>query len=50
MAGPLETERSAVAAFIDEQLAEVRRTYDPKVTRLAKRRKVRVVKGAFDKL
>jgi hypothetical protein len=35
---------------VDEQLADVRRTYDPKVARLAKRRKVMVMKGAFDKL
>lgn len=46
----VEKERSALAAFVDEQLAEVRRTYDPKVSRLVKRRKVRVMKGAFDEL
>ena len=46
----LEKERSALATFVDEQLADVRRTYDPKVARLVKRRKVMVMKGAFDKL
>jgi hypothetical protein len=46
----LEKECSALATFVDEQLADVRRTYDPKVARLAKRRKVMVMKGAFDKL
>lgn len=50
LADPLEKERSALAAFVDEQLAEVRRTYDPKVSRLVKQYKVRVMKGAFDKL
>jgi hypothetical protein len=50
LAAPLEKERFALTAFVDEQLAEVRRTYDPKVSRLAKRHKVRVMKGAFDKL
>jgi hypothetical protein len=46
----LEKECAVLAAFVDEQLADVRRTYDPKVARLAKRRKVMVMKGAFDKL
>lgn len=46
----LAKQRSALAAFVDEQLADVRRTYDPKVARFAKRRKVMVMKGAFDKL
>ena len=41
---------SALATFVDEQLADVRRTYDPKVARLVERRKVMVMKGAFDKL
>lgn len=44
----LDKERSALAAFIEEQDADVRRTHDPKVARLVKRRKVMVVKGAFD--
>jgi hypothetical protein len=44
----LDKERSALAAFIEEQHADVRRTYDPKVARLVKRRKVMVMKGAFD--
>lgn len=46
----LESERTALATFVDEQLAEVRRTYDSKVSRIVKRRTVRVMKGAFDKL
>jgi len=46
----LEKECSALATFVDEQLADVRRTYDPKVARLVKRRKVMVMKGAFDEL
>lgn len=46
----LESERSALATFVDDQLADVRNTYDPKVSRLVKRRKVMVMKGAFDKL
>jgi len=37
-------------ACFEEQLADVRRTYDPKVARLVKRRKVMVRKGAFDEL
>lgn len=46
----LESERAALAAFVNEQLTDVRNTYDPKVSRLVKRRKVMVMKGAFDKL
>lgn len=46
----LEQECSALATFVDEQLADVRRTYDPKIARLVRRRKVMVRKGAFDKL
>lgn len=44
----LESERSALATFVENQLAEIRRTYDPKVTRLEKRRKIMVMKDAFD--
>jgi hypothetical protein len=50
MEDALEKECAVLAAFVDEQLADVRRTYDPKVARLAKRRKVMVMKGAFDEL
>lgn len=46
----LEAERANLIRFIDEQLAEVRRTYDPKVTRLKKHRKIMVRKDAFDGL
>jgi hypothetical protein len=46
----LEAERVNLLHFVDEQLAEIRRTWDPKVARLRKRRKVMVAKGAFDKL
>lgn len=46
----LESERAALAAFVDDQLTDVRNTYDPKVSRLVRRRKVMVMKGAFDKL
>lgn len=44
----LEMERAALARFIEEQHADVKRTYDPKVARFTKRRKVIVRKGAFD--
>ncbi|MDZ7645592.1 MAG: hypothetical protein U5K76_16025 [Woeseiaceae bacterium] len=44
----LETERAALADFVESQLAEIRRTYDPKVPRFAKRSKVMVRKDAFD--
>ena len=44
----LEVERSALERFIDEQLADIRRTYDPKVARFEKRRKVMVRKDAFE--
>jgi hypothetical protein len=45
----LEAEKAALVHFIAGQHAEVRRTFDPKVTRIAKRRKIMVMKGAFDR-
>jgi len=45
--GRLEPERAAIAAFIEEQYTEIRRTFDPKVTRLEKRNKIMVNKDAF---
>lgn len=44
----LETERAALARFIEDQHAEIRRTFDPKVIRLMKRRKILMAKDAFD--
>lgn len=43
-----ESERAALATFIERQHAEIRRTFDPKVTRLGNRRKIMVAKDAFD--
>lgn len=48
--GALDEERSALARFVEDQHADVMRTYDPKLSRLEKRRKVLVRKGAFDEL
>jgi hypothetical protein len=44
----LEKERAALAGFVEDQHAEITRTYNPKVTRLARRPKIRVMKGVFD--
>lgn len=44
----LESECSALEVFIEGQHAELRRTYDPKVSRLVKRRRIMVMKDAFD--
>jgi hypothetical protein len=44
----LEKERAALADFVDQQHAEIMTTYNPKVTRLARRPKIRVLKGVFD--
>lgn len=44
----LESERAMLADSVESQLAEIRRTYDPKVSRLVKRRKVMVRKDAVD--
>jgi hypothetical protein len=44
----LGKERAALAHFVEEQHAEITRTYDPKVTRLVRRPKIRVMKGVFD--
>jgi len=46
----VDEEKEALARFVEEQHTEVVRTYDPKVARFRKRRKVMVMKGAFDKL
>jgi hypothetical protein len=44
----LKTEEAALEHFIADQHAEIRRTFDPNVRRIAKRRKIMVMKGAFD--
>jgi hypothetical protein len=44
----LEKERAALADFVEEQHAEITRTYNPKVSRLVRRPKIRVMKGVFD--
>lgn len=46
----VEEEKTALARFIEAQHADVIRTYDPKLTRLRRKRKVLVAKGAFDNL
>lgn len=48
--GAVDEEKSALARFVEDQHADVVRTYDPKLSRLKKRRKVLVRKGAFDGL
>ncbi len=48
--GAVDEEKSALARFVEDQHADVMRTYDPKLSRLKKRRKVVVRKGAFDDL
>jgi hypothetical protein len=48
--GAVDEEKSALARFVEEQHADVMRTYDPKLSRLKWRRKVMVRKGAFDDL
>jgi hypothetical protein len=44
----LEKERAALADFVEEQHADITRTYNPKVIRLVRRPKIRVMKGVFD--
>jgi hypothetical protein len=47
LASRLETERAALASFIELEHAELARTIDPKVTRFRKRAKVLITNGAF---
>jgi hypothetical protein len=44
-----EEEKAALARFIEEQHADIVKTYDPKVTKLRKRRKVMVMKDDLEK-
>jgi hypothetical protein len=46
----VDTEKAALKRYIEDQHAHIRRTYDPKVRRLHRRRKIVVMKGAFDNL
>jgi hypothetical protein len=43
-------EKSALEHYMNEQHAHITRTYDPKVRRFHKRRKIVIAKGAFDAL
>jgi hypothetical protein len=43
-------EKAALKHYIDEQHARITRTYDPKVRKLHKRRKIVIGRGAFDAL
>ncbi len=46
----VDEETSALTRFVDAQHADVMRTYDPKLSRLKRRRKVLMRKGVFDDL
>jgi hypothetical protein len=48
--GALDKEKCALARFVEDQHTDVMRTYDPNLSRLKRRRKVLVRKGAFDGL
>ena len=48
--GALDEEKCALARFVEDQHTDVMRTYDPSLSRLKRRRKVLVRKGAFDDL
>jgi len=46
----VDTEKAALKRYIEDQHAHIRRTYDPKVRKLHRRRKIVVMKGVFDNL
>jgi hypothetical protein len=46
----VDTEKAALRRYIEDQYAHIRRTYDPKVRKLHRRRKIVVMNGAFDNL
>lgn len=46
----VEKEKAALKRFVEDQYAHIRRTFDPKVKKLRRRRKVIIMKGAFDSL
>jgi hypothetical protein len=46
----IDKEKAALEYYINEQHAHITRTYDPKVRKFHKRRKIVIAKGAFDAL
>jgi hypothetical protein len=46
----VDTEKAALTRYIEDRYAHLRRTYDPKVRKFHRRRKIVVMKGAFDDL
>jgi hypothetical protein len=44
----IDKEKAALVTYINDQHAHISRTFDPKVRKFHKRRKIVVAKGAFD--